>query len=127
MKFTAAQLDEYRSSGFIVLRDAFPELAPLTEQFVGAYHRLAAVTTVTSPDNPARATGPQNKFKTAPIKPGSYWSELDHSLPALSIVLHREVVELGRQLLGEPDIYLRNAGVNENAPGQCVHWHRDSG
>ena len=58
--------------------------------------------------------------------PGSYWCALDHSLPFLQIILHPEILELARQLEGDEDIYLRNGGINELAPGKSFWWHRDS-
>ena len=125
MLFTAAQQEEYERNGYIVLRDAFPGLLALTTEFVGAYQLVAE-------DEPID-DGVGNKFRTRAQIPGSYWSSLDHSLPALRIMLHEEVVELGRQLLGADDIYLRNGGVNEMAPShtgfssaKTVKWHRDS-
>ena len=62
----------------------------------------------------------------------SYWCSLDHSLRFLRIELHEEIVELARQLTGrlpggDEDIYYRNGGINELAPGRCFKWHRDSG
>ena len=123
MRLTAAQLAEYEANGFIVLRDAFHDLAQLTDDFVGAYQAL------TQGKEP-NLEGKGNKHLTRAQVPGSYWSELDHSLPALRIVLHGDVVSLARQLIGvdggSQDIYLRNAGVNEMPPGRTVKWHRDS-
>jgi hypothetical protein len=86
MHFTEAQLREYRTRGFLVLRDAFTELGLLTADFVRAYRSLAA-----DPPPEPDPTAPSNKFRTRPVVPGAYWSELDHSLPALRIILHREV------------------------------------
>ena len=114
----AAALEQYERDGYIVLTDAFPDLAGLTRDFVRAYRQVREPAPVED--------GKGNKFRTRAQVPGSYWSALDHSLPALRIVLHERVVELGRQLLGERDIYLRNGGVNEMAPGIAVGWHRDS-
>lgn len=105
-------------NGFIILRDAFPDMSRLTENFVQAYRAC-------SHEGPL-VEGVGNKFLTRPQVPGSYWSTLDHSLPALRIILHEDVVELGRQLLSKSDIYLRNGGVNEMPPGRTVKWHRDS-
>jgi hypothetical protein len=36
------------------------------------------------------------------------------------------VLELARQLEGCDDIYFRNGGINEIAPGRGIRWHRDS-
>jgi ectoine hydroxylase-related dioxygenase (phytanoyl-CoA dioxygenase family) len=52
---------------------------------------------------------------------------LDHSLPFLQMELHDEIVELARQMAGDRDIYFRNGGINELAPGMSFVWHRDSG
>ena len=41
--------------------------------------------------------------------------------------LHDEVVELAKQIEGDTDIYFRNGGINELAPGRSFLWHRDSG
>ena len=45
----------------------------------------------------------------------------------LKVILHPELIELGRQLNGVSDIYLRNGGINEQAPNRSVWWHRDGG
>jgi hypothetical protein len=37
-----------------------------------------------------------------------------------------QVLELARQLEGCDDIYFRNGGINEIAPGRGIRWHRDS-
>ena len=41
--------------------------------------------------------------------------------------LHDEIVELARQMADDRDIYFRNGGINELAPGMSFVWHRDSG
>lgn len=46
--------------------------------------------------------------------------------PFLQIELHPEIVELARQLEDTHDIYFRNGGINELAPGRSFAWHRDS-
>ena len=117
---TAAQQAEYAERGFIVLRN-FPDIAPLTARMVEVYQSVAKATPDWEDD-----TAPTNKFQTQPVVPGSYWSILDHSLPFLQVILHPHCLELAKQHLGTDDIYLRNAGVNENAPGYSVFWHRDS-
>ncbi len=55
------------------------------------------------------------------------WCELDHSLPFLQVELHSEIVGLARQLAGDDEIYFRNGGINELAPGRSFPWHGDSG
>ena len=120
MLLTEDQRREYEERGFIVLRDV-PEIAPVTERMVQVYQSVAEATPEWED-----AAAPTNKFRTAPIVPGSYWSELDHSLPFLQVILHPQCLELAKQYLGTDDIYLRNAGINENAPGYSVRWHRDS-
>ena len=96
MLLDEAQQAEYAETGFIVLREAFAELAPLTKRFVAAYHQLREESHIEDEKG--------NKYRLRAQTPGSYWTHLDHSLPALQIILHDEVVELGRQLLGESDV-----------------------
>ena len=69
----------------------------------------------------------RNHFYLRPQVDDSYWCSLDHSLPFLKVILHPEFIELGRQLNGVRDIYLRNGGINEQAPNRSVWWHRDGG
>ena len=122
MQLDAAQLREFEETGYVII-DA-PWASSLTEACVAEVERA-------SKDSDAAAI---RKFDTignhhllAPVTDGSYWSAVDHSLPFLSIILHPEVVQIGQQLAGEEDIWLRNGGINELAPGRAIFWHHDGG
>lgn len=41
--------------------------------------------------------------------------------------VHQDVVEIGQQLAHEEDVWIRNGGINELAPGRSVNWHHDGG
>ena len=69
----------------------------------------------------------RNHFYLRPQVEDSYWCALDHSLPFMQIILHPEIIELARQLSEDRDIYLRNGGINEQAPNRSVGWHIDGG
>ena len=68
-----------------------------------------------------------NHFRLQPQVTDSCWCALDHSLPFLQMELHHQVIELAKQIEGDTDIYFRNGGINELAPGRSFLWHRDSG
>jgi len=118
MKLDSAQLDAYHRLGYVVVPTPFPD--ELTGEALRAVEKLA--------DDPDANTGDtrKNHFRLRPQVEGSYWSALDHSLPFLQIELHAEIVEIARQLIGEQDIFFRNGGINELAPGRGFLWHRDS-
>ena len=118
MKLDSAQLAAYHELGYVVV--PCPFAAELTESCLRAVEQVAV--------EPEANTGDtrKNHFRLAPQIEGSYWSALDHSLPFLQIELHAEVVEIARQLAGAEDIYFRNGGINELAPGRGFLWHRDA-
>jgi ectoine hydroxylase-related dioxygenase (phytanoyl-CoA dioxygenase family) len=118
MKFTQSQLEEYRANGYVIIECPFP--AELTEACLSAADRVVV------PPASIQHDAKQNHYRLKPQIPDSFWCELDHSLPFLQITLHPEIVELAQQLEGDDDIYFRNGGINELAPGRSFHWHRDS-
>ena len=120
MRFSEEQLGQYRSLGYVIVDCPFPE--SLTEECMAAVERVAR-----DPSEGPADGGKRNHFRLRPQLEDSYWCSLDHSLPFLRIILHPEVVELARQLNGESDIYLRNGGINEQAPDRSVGWHIDGG
>jgi ectoine hydroxylase-related dioxygenase (phytanoyl-CoA dioxygenase family) len=119
MKFTQAQLAEYNEKGYVII--ACPFAPELTQCCLEAVEKVAI--------DPAQNTVDprRNHFRLKPQAEDTYWCALDHSLPFLQIELHPEIVELAQQLIGENDIYFRNGGINELAPGKSFPWHRDSG
>ena len=119
MKFTDAQLELYRSRGFAIVDCPFSET--LTEACMAAVEKVAR--------NPSEGPvdGKRNHFRLRPQLADSFWCALDHALPFMQIILHPEIIELARQLAGDDDIYLRNGGINEQAPNRSVGWHIDSG
>jgi hypothetical protein len=124
MKLTSDQLAQYDRDGYVVVDCPFP--AALTQDCLDAVDAIAI--------DPAANEGDHkgNHYTLKPQIDGSYFSDLDHSLRFLRIELHAEVVELARQLTGrlpdgDEEIYYRNGGINELAPGRCFKWHRDSG
>ena len=80
-----------------------------------------------SPSQVSEIDSKGNHWRLLPATENSYWCQLDHSLPFLQTCVHTEVVELGRQLAGHDDIWMRNAGINELAPGRQAQWHHDGG
>ena len=118
MKLTDQQLVELRTDGYVIIDCPFP--SALTEACIDAVERHL--------DDPvdAEIDSKQNHYRLRPQMQGSYWCALDHSLPFLQIELHPEIVELARQLEDDRDIYFRNGGINELAPGRSFAWHRDS-
>ena len=119
MRFSEAQLEDYRTKGYVIIDCPFP--GELTERCLATVENVAI--------DPARNStdGKRNHFRLKPQVPDSYWCALDHSLAFLQIELHAEIVELARQLTGDEDIYFRNGGINELAPDRSFLWHRDSG
>ena len=119
MRFSEAQLEDYRTKGYVIIDCPFP--GELTERCLAAVEKVAIDPGRNSTD------GKRNHFRLEPQVPDSYWCALDHSLSFLQIELHAEIVELARQLTGDRDIYFRNGGINELAPERSFLWHRDSG
>ena len=119
MQLSVEQLDQYNRLGYVVVPCPFP--AQLTEDCLRAVEKVAVDADANSGDTR------KNHFRLEPQIEGSYWSALDHSLPFLKIELHPEIIEIARQLIGAEDIYFRNGGINELAPGRGFLWHRDSG
>jgi hypothetical protein len=87
---------------------------------------LAAVEKVAVNPHELSNDAKKNHHSLAPQIADSYWCQLDHSLSFLQIELHPEIIELARQLSRINDIYFRNRGINELAPGRGFLWHRDS-
>ena len=119
MQLSVEQLDQYNRLGYVVVPCPFP--AQLTEVCLRAVEKVVVDADANSGDTR------KNHFRLEPQIEGSYWSALDHSLPFLKIELHPEIIEIARQLIGAEDIYFRNGGINELAPGRGFLWHRDSG
>lgn len=119
MLLDTAQLAQYYELGYVVV--PCPFAAELTQNCLRAVEQVAVA--------PEANTGDmrKNHFRLEPQIEGSYWSALDHSLPFLQIELHAEVIPIARQVIGAEDIYFRNGGINELAPGRGFLWHRDSG
>ncbi|MDA0838563.1 MAG: phytanoyl-CoA dioxygenase family protein [Planctomycetota bacterium] len=118
MALTESQLEQYNKLGYVIIDCPF--LLEMTERCLAAVEKVAI--------NPAE-TGPcriGNHSRLKPLDPESYWSELDHSLAFMQVILHPEFVDIGRQVTGCRDIFLRNGGINDMAVGLGVQWHRDS-
>jgi len=113
------QLEQYRRDGYVIIDAPFSK--SLTDDCLAAVRRVAR-----DPAEVAVTDGKKNHFTLMPIIPDSYFSSIDHSLPFLRVSLHPELVEIGRQILGTESIYMRNAGVNELAPGRSTGWHYDA-
>ena len=120
MRFSDAQLEQYRTLGYVIVDCPFPE--SLTEACMAAVEGAAR-----DPSEGPADGSKRNHHRLRPQVEDSYWCSLDHSLPFLKIILHPEIIELARQLNGESDIYLRNGGINEQAPDRSVGWHVDGG
>ena len=118
MKLSSSQLEAYHREGYVIVDCPFP--AALTDDCLRAVDKVAV-----DPDSNTTDTK-RNHYRLTPQVPGSYWCALDHSLPFLQIILRPEILEIARQLEGDEDIYLRNGGINELAPGKSFWWHRDS-
>jgi hypothetical protein len=119
LKFTDAQLEQYQTNGYAIIDCPFP--AGLTDDC------MRAVRKVSSKDETFEKVWNGNHYRLKPQTPESRWCDLDHSLPFMQIILHVEIIELARQLEGDKDLYLRNGGIHEMAPGRTVHWHSDGG
>ncbi len=120
MKFSEEQLEQYRTLGYVIFDCPFPE--SLTGECMAAVEKAAQ-----DPSEGPADGSKRNHFYLRPQVEDSYWCSLDHSLPFLKIILHSEIIELARQLNGVGDIYLRNGGINEQAPNRSVWWHIDRG
>ena len=129
MLLTEPELTHYRTQGYVVI-DA-PWEGDLSQRCLEAYERCTGGTCATAPATAEelerlRTTSRNfSAFRLQPVAP-SDWFGLEHSLPFLRIQLHPYVVELARQLLGVRDIFHRNGGINEAAPGRAIRWHRDN-
>ena len=121
---TTEQLSTYRSQGYVVVPAPWP--ASLSNECLAAYERLIGMPAQTPASDAEMGSLPPSisNFRLRPDAEG-WWGSLDHSLPFLNIELHPSVVAIARQLDGD-DIYFRNGGINEIAPGRAVRWHRDS-
>ena len=116
MKFTTEQLQQYEEKGYVIVDCPFP--AELTQRCLDAVEKVQG--------DPVSGDTHRHHFRLRPQIEASLWCALDHSLPFLQIELHAEIVELARQLTGQQDIYYRNGGINELAPGRSFAWHRDT-
>jgi hypothetical protein len=119
MQFSAEQLEKYQTQGYVIVDCPFP--AALTQAALQAVEKIAIDPELNTTDTKG------NHFRLPPQMPDSYWCALDHSLAFLQMELHPGIVELARQLANDDDIYYRNGGINELAPGMSFVWHRDSG
>ncbi|MEE2752613.1 MAG: phytanoyl-CoA dioxygenase family protein [Candidatus Latescibacterota bacterium] len=118
MRLTPEQLAQLDTAGYIVVECPFPR--QLTDACLVAVDKVSVTPEQISHD------AKKNHFSLTPHIADSYWSKLDHLLPFLQIELHPEIIELARQLMEMEDIYFRNGGINELAPGRGFLWHRDS-
>lgn len=123
MRFTTAQLEQYDREGYVIIDCPFPQ--SLTDDCLRAVEEVAIDPQLNTTDSKG------NHYRLPPQVPGSYWCDLDHCLRFLRIELHEEIVDLGRQLAGrvpdgDEDVYFRNGGINELAPGRSFKWHRDA-
>ena len=119
MLFNTEQMEEYRKTGYVIVDCPFP--ACMTQRALQAVESQL----IAPEDNITDTQG--NHYRLAPQISDSYWCALDHSLPFLQMELHDEIVELARQMVDDRDLYFRNGGINELAPGMSFVWHRDSG
>lgn len=118
MHLSPDQHAQLREHGYVIIDCPFP--SDLT-------HRcLEAVGTTAVPPESLSDDAKKNHYTLAPQIPDSFWCALDHSLPFLQIELHAEILEIARQLETSDDVYFRNGGINELAPGRGFLWHRDS-
>ena len=144
VRLSAEQMREWDEQGFVVIPiPSGVQLAasvsqptpphPLTTEAAGwggGRTCLAAARQLQarcSPSQVSEIDSKGNHWRLLPATENSYWCQLDHSLPFLQTCVHTEVVELGRQLAGHDDIWMRNAGINELAPGRQAQWHHDGG
>ena len=94
MKFSEAQLEQYRTHGYVIVDCPFPER--LTEECMAAVEKAAQ-----DPSEEPADGSKRNHFRLRPQLADSYWCSLDHSLPFMKVILHPEIIELGRQLAGD--------------------------
>ena len=116
------EMRQYDALGFVVI--PAPSGAALAEQCLAVCRQLQARATA---EQVAAVDGKGNHWRLMPITADSYWTALDHSEPFLHTCLHAEVLQIGRQLAAHDDIWMRNAGINELAPGRQAQWHHDGG
>jgi len=119
LQLSKKQINSYKELGYVVIKCPYPE--SLVKK------ALDTVEATLQPIGKKIIDTKGNHFRLQPQIADSYWCALDHSLPFLQMELHDEVVELAKQIEGETDIYFRNGGINELAPGRSFLWHRDSG
>ncbi|HZO90295.1 MAG TPA: phytanoyl-CoA dioxygenase family protein [Chthonomonadaceae bacterium] len=119
MLLNRQQLEQYHRDGYVIIDAPFPRA--LTEDCLAAVAAYGC-----DPKEVAAVDTKQNHFTLMPAVPGSYFCALDHSLPFLRVALHPEIVEIARQLEGADDLYFRNGGINELAPGRSTAWHFDA-
>ena len=119
MRLNAEQLSAYQTLGYVVVDCPFP--AELTSACLAAVDKWAQDPTAGPADDK------RNHYRLRPQLDDSYWCALDHASPFLDVVLHPEILELARQIIGADDIYLRNGGINDQGPNRSVGWHRDGG
>ena len=118
MKLSEDQIQKLSQDGYIVIDCPFPRA--LTDACLQSVHDVAVPPEQMSDD------AKKNHYTLSPQIPDSFWCSLDHSLPFLQIELHSEILEIARQLEESDDVYYRNGGINELAPGRGFLWHRDS-
>ena len=118
MRLSTVQLTQLETDGYVIVDCPFPR------SFTGAC--LQAIEKVAVSPGTLTDDSKKNHFSLSPIIPDSYWCALDHSLPFLQVALHEEIVELIREIEKTDDIYFRNGGINELAPGRGFLWHRDT-
>jgi len=118
MRLSDTQLNQLQTDGYVIIDCPFDRA--LTDACLDAVNRVAVTPESIAPD------AKQNHYTLSPQFPDSFWCHLDHSLPFLKTELHPEILEIARQLEGSDDIYYRNGGINELAPGRGFLWHRDT-
>ena len=89
MKFSEQQLKQYRNLGYVIFDCPFPER--LTEECMAAVEQTSQ-----DPSEGPADGGKRNHFFLRPQVEDSYWCSLDHSLTFLKVILHPELIELGR-------------------------------
>ena len=119
MQLSKKQINSYNTFGYVVIK------APYSESLLR--NALNTVEATLQPIGKKIIDTKGNHFRLQPQVTDSYWCALDHSLPFLQMELHHQVIELAKQIEGDTDIYFRNGGINELAPGRSFLWHRDSG
>ena len=81
MKFSEAQLAQYRTEGYVIVDCPFPE--NLTEACMAAVEKATQ-----DPSEGPTDGSKRNHFYLRPQLEDSYWCALDHSLPFMQIILH---------------------------------------